>query len=90
LTDDHAFGADDVAGALYARPKLRKLRFLMTGNMLHDPQRLIRILTDAERPVQLVLAGKAHPQDCIRQAGLYPAGHDQAMERIHSRMPVKA
>jgi glycogen phosphorylase len=31
--------------------------------LLHDPKRLIRLLCDAERPVQLILAGKAHPQD---------------------------
>ncbi len=31
--------------------------------LLHDPERLVRILTSAERPVQLVVAGKAHPQD---------------------------
>jgi glycogen phosphorylase len=39
--------------ATYKRPNL----------LLHDPARLIRILTNPERPVQLVLAGKAHPQD---------------------------
>jgi len=39
--------------APYKRPNL----------LLHDPQRLIDILTNHERPVQLVLAGKAHPQD---------------------------
>jgi starch phosphorylase len=39
--------------AAYKRPNL----------LLHDPQRLVRILTDRDRPVQLVLAGKAHPQD---------------------------
>jgi len=39
--------------APYKRPNL----------LLHDPNRLVRILTNAERPVQLVLAGKAHPQD---------------------------
>ncbi len=31
--------------------------------LLRDPQRLIRLLTDARRPVQLVIAGKAHPDD---------------------------
>jgi len=31
--------------------------------LLHDSERLIRLLTDPRRPVQLVLAGKAHPQD---------------------------
>ena len=39
--------------ASYKRPNL----------LLHDPERLVRILTNRERPVQLVLAGKAHPQD---------------------------
>jgi starch phosphorylase len=31
--------------------------------MLHDQERLRRILTDPDRPVQLVIAGKAHPAD---------------------------
>ncbi len=39
--------------APYKRPNL----------LLHDPARLINILINQERPVQLVLAGKAHPQD---------------------------
>ena len=39
--------------ATYKRPNL----------LLHDPQRLLRILTNRQRPVQIVLAGKAHPQD---------------------------
>ncbi|WP_132303985.1 alpha-glucan family phosphorylase [Komagataeibacter saccharivorans] len=44
--------------ATYKRPDL----------LLHDPDRLARILTSAERPVQLVIAGKAHPQDTAGQA----------------------
>jgi starch phosphorylase len=39
--------------ATYKRPNL----------LLHDQARLIRILTNPERPVQLVIAGKAHPAD---------------------------
>lgn len=39
--------------ATYKRPNL----------LLHDPQRLLRILTDTRRPVQLIIAGKAHPKD---------------------------
>ncbi|MGN6206403.1 alpha-glucan family phosphorylase [Humibacter sp.] len=31
--------------------------------MLHDKERLTRLLNDPERPVQLVIAGKAHPAD---------------------------
>lgn len=39
--------------ATYKRPNL----------LLHDPERLIRLLTNPKRPVQLILAGKAHPAD---------------------------
>jgi starch phosphorylase len=39
--------------ATYKRPDL----------LLHDPERLIRLLTDSQHPVQLILAGKAHPED---------------------------
>ena len=31
--------------------------------MLRDPERLKKLLTDPERPVQLVIAGKSHPAD---------------------------
>lgn len=31
--------------------------------MLRDPQRLKRLLTDPDRPVQIVVAGKSHPAD---------------------------
>ncbi len=31
--------------------------------ILHEPERLVRLLADAARPVQIVFAGKAHPQD---------------------------
>jgi len=31
--------------------------------MLHDPVRLTELLLDPERPVQIVIAGKAHPAD---------------------------
>ena len=44
--------------ATYKRPNL----------LLRDPERLIRLLTDPQRPVQLILAGKAHPQDQPGQA----------------------
>ena len=31
--------------------------------MLSDPERLTRLLTDPKRPIQLVVAGKSHPDD---------------------------
>jgi len=39
--------------ATYKRPNL----------LLHDPARLIRLLTNTRNPVQLIIAGKAHPRD---------------------------
>ena len=38
------------------------------SNLLHDPPRLLRFLTDPQRPVQLIIAGKAHPADRAGQA----------------------
>ena len=31
--------------------------------IFRDPERLKRILTDKDRPVQIIIAGKAHPKD---------------------------
>ena len=44
--------------ATYKRPNL----------LLHDTERLRRLLTNHERPVQLIIAGKAHPEDRAGQA----------------------
>jgi starch phosphorylase len=51
--------------ATYKRPNL----------LLSDPDRLARLLLDAERPVQIVFAGKAHPDD----------GHGREMVRELAR-----
>ena len=51
--------------ATYKRPNL----------LLHDPERLLRLLTNPERPVQLIIAGKAHPED--------RAGQDLIQEWTH-------
>ena len=44
--------------ATYKRPNL----------LLHDPERLLRLLSNPQKPVQLILAGKAHPADMAGQA----------------------
>jgi starch phosphorylase len=44
--------------ATYKRPNL----------LLHDPDRLLRLLADSQRPIQLIMAGKAHPEDQPGQA----------------------
>jgi starch phosphorylase len=60
---EHVFDPDSLTigfarrFATYKRPNL----------LLHDRDRLLRILTNRQRPVQLILAGKAHPQDTAGQ-----------------------
>jgi starch phosphorylase len=44
--------------ATYKRPNL----------LLHDPGRLLGLLRNAERPIQFIIAGKAHPADLEGQA----------------------
>jgi starch phosphorylase len=44
--------------ATYKRPNL----------LLHDSARLLRLLSNPQRPVQLIIAGKAHPADQAGQA----------------------
>jgi starch phosphorylase len=51
--------------ATYKRPNL----------LLQNPERLLRLLTNVHRPVQLIIAGKAHPSD--------RAGQDLIKEWMH-------
>lgn len=55
--------------AEYKRPNL----------LLHDPERLVRLLTNPKLPVQLIVAGKAHPADETGKSKL--AGWQQFLER---------
>jgi hypothetical protein len=51
LTDDRAFGADDVARALYAGGRFRKLRFLMTDNMSAERRRIVATIDQPQGEV---------------------------------------
>ncbi len=62
--------------ATYKRPNL----------LLHDPERLTRLLSNPQRPVQLVIAGKAHPQDAAGQAMIIE--WHQYIQRFGARSPV--
>jgi starch phosphorylase len=57
----------------YKRPNL----------LLHSPEQLVRLLSDPARPVQLVIAGKAHPGD--------QTGHDMIAQWLRfARHPAVA
>jgi starch phosphorylase len=62
--------------ASYKRPNL----------LLHDPERLLGILTDPERPVQLIIAGKAHPADPAGQALIQEWTHFIRRPEAHPRV----
>jgi starch phosphorylase len=74
---------DDVLTIGFARrvPSYKRLTM-----MLHDPARLTALLLDPDRPVQIVVAGKAHPADeggkqLIQQLVTF-ADHPQVRHRI--------
>jgi starch phosphorylase len=70
------YPASDVAGARSALdPNALTLGFARRFTtykrpnlLLHDADRLARMLSDPQRPVQLIIAGKAHPRDEAAQA----------------------
>ncbi|MCW8129797.1 MAG: alpha-glucan family phosphorylase [Planctomycetota bacterium] len=62
--------------APYKRPTL----------LLHDQARLLRLLRDARRPVQIVLAGKAHPDDQIGKGLVRTIGEFVRRPDVRDRM----
>ena len=59
--------------ATYKRPNL----------LLRDPDRLARILTNPQHPVQLVVAGKAHPADVAGQIMIQEWYHFRKRADVH-------
>ena len=58
--DSNSMLDPDVLTLGFAR---RFAEYKRTNLLLHDTGRLLRLLCSRDRPVQLVIAGKAHPQD---------------------------
>lgn len=65
MSEVHTLLNPDVLTLGFAR---RFATYKRNNLLLQDPDRLLRILTHPERPVQLIIAGKAHPQDSQGQA----------------------
>ncbi len=62
--------------ATYKRPDL----------LLADPDRLVRLLTDNQRPVQMIFAGKAHPHDLAGKEVIRRINHFASDPRVASRI----
>lgn len=54
--------------------------------LFRDPERLIKLLTDTERPVQLIFAGKAHPHDIPGKELIKEIVHFASKPEVRSRI----
>ena len=54
--------------------------------LLSDPDRLTKLLTDNERPIQLIFAGKAHPHDLAGKEIIKRIVHFASDPRVASRI----
>jgi glycogen phosphorylase len=54
--------------------------------LFRDPERLLRLLSDPDRPVQLIFAGKAHPHDGPGKDLIRAISHFSAKPEVRSRI----
>lgn len=54
--------------------------------LLRDEERLVRLLTDRERPIQMVIAGKAHPADSEGKDFIRHIVHFARREEVRRRI----
>lgn len=65
----------------------RRFATYKRGNLLlRDPDRLVRLLQDKDRPIQLIFAGKAHPHDLPGKELIKELVHFSRREDVQSRM----
>ncbi|MDR3336921.1 MAG: alpha-glucan family phosphorylase [Treponema sp.] len=65
----------------------RRFATYKRGNiLLRDPERLIRLLKDTERPIQLIFAGKAHPMDMPGKELIRSIVHFAEQHDVESRI----
>ena len=54
--------------------------------LFRDPDRLIRLLTDSERPIQIIFAGKAHPHDIPGKQLIKDIVHFASQPEVRSKI----
>jgi starch phosphorylase len=65
----------------------RRFATYKRGNLLlRDPERLLRLLKDTERPIQLIFAGKAHPMDMPGKELIRSLVHFAEQHDVESRI----
>jgi starch phosphorylase len=65
----------------------RRFATYKRGNLLlRDPDRLFRLLSDKDRPLQIIFAGKAHPHDIPGKAIIKELVHFSRREEVMSKI----
>jgi starch phosphorylase len=65
----------------------RRFATYKRGNLLlRDPDRLLRLLSDKDRPLQIIFAGKAHPNDIPGKSLIKELVHFSRKEEVQSRI----
>jgi starch phosphorylase len=88
MTEAEIQGAEDVLSpyTLTISFSRRFATYKRANLLLKDPERLIGLLTDSERPIQLIFAGKAHPHDLEGKELIRQLVHFARDPRVRSQM----
>ena len=88
VSESRLFHAEDaLSPSVLTISFARRFATYKRGNLLlRDPDRLIRLLQDKDRPVQLIFAGKAHPHDLPGKELIKEIVHFSRREDVQSRM----
>ncbi|MBN1696289.1 MAG: alpha-glucan family phosphorylase [Spirochaetales bacterium] len=54
--------------------------------LMKDPERLMRLLSDSERPIQIIFAGKAHPDDIPGKELIKDIVHFSSDSRVRNKI----
>ncbi len=88
VSESRLFHAEDaLSPSILTISFARRFATYKRGNLLlRDPERLIRLLQDKDRPIQLIFAGKAHPHDLPGKELIKELVHFSRREDVQSRM----
>lgn len=88
VTGNQLLGADEVLSpySLTISFARRFATYKRATLLFRDPDRLYRLLTDTDHPIQLVFAGKAHPHDVPGKNLIKDIVHFAAQPEIRSRI----
>lgn len=80
-------GEDVLSSSVLTITVARRFATYKRSNLLlRDPERLVRLLTDNERPVQIIFGGKAHPRDAGGKELIRQIYHFSNQPEVRSRV----